>query len=392
MLGFLAFLVWCCNQGEVFDRIYETFKDTEGFNLPGDGPGYLHMVEAVHMQLFIAMIFYFMLLGFSIYFAKRYMQLWHDCSHEINEGFRSGIIQHGGLRQWAENKSHRDKRFVMLRESFLEGLQSWRGKWPFFDAHLGQLVDHYSPASENSLIDLLEPFFPLGQYISMNYRYILEDMVEMKPTTWCSILGVMSLSAVIHSARIHFKQQYFVLAVGSIVFAFFMSWTTYRMMVLHSGHFKNSAIMAKPIFHKLTPALTTCHVFQVCLFNICFDFAQIIADKHSWDERVEVAVACTITLTVGMVFVGRMLGFLLARLAVVTACGAFITERNILRIAVMVERHCEGQDYERRNMGDDVDIVDDAAKELQKMISKGEFSEKFEAEVQIVGNSTQLDI
>lgn len=384
VLGFLAFLVWCFNQAEGFDKIYESSKDTQDWGFPGDGSSYLHMVEAVHMQLFIAMIFYFVLLGFSTYFASRHMQLWHDLSHEINVGFQDGSIQKGTLKQFAEGKSERVRGFVNLRQSFLSGLQSWRGRWPFFDTHLGQVVDHYAASSETSLVDLLETFFPLGQYISVNYRFILEDMVEVKPVTWCSILVLRSCAALLHSAKINFHMGWFTLLVGFFVLIGFMAWTTYRLRILHSGNFKNSAVMARPILHKLTPALTTCRVFQVCLFNMCFEFSQTIADKHWWETQWEVPLASSLFITFGMVFFGRALGFLLARLAVVTACGAFITEHNIMRVAVIVERHCEGHDDMRRNMGDDVKIVDDAAKELSKKIDSGDFAEKSDAKAQIV--------
>jgi len=59
VLGFLAFTIWVFNQQGIFDEIAKT-KNTD-MRLPTSGSDYLHMMEAVHMQLFVANILYFAL-------------------------------------------------------------------------------------------------------------------------------------------------------------------------------------------------------------------------------------------------------------------------------------------------------------------------------------------
>jgi hypothetical protein len=50
VLGFLAFTVWSCNKGELYDKVV-----TEGYG-PPTGPDLLHVIEDVHMHLFMAMV------------------------------------------------------------------------------------------------------------------------------------------------------------------------------------------------------------------------------------------------------------------------------------------------------------------------------------------------
>jgi hypothetical protein len=50
VLGFIAFVVWSCNKGEVYDKVIES-----GYG-PQSGSDLLHVVEDVHMHLFMAMV------------------------------------------------------------------------------------------------------------------------------------------------------------------------------------------------------------------------------------------------------------------------------------------------------------------------------------------------
>jgi len=57
VLGFLASVIWVSNQQGLFDACAKiTASD---MRLPTTGADYLHMMEEVHMQLFLAMILYF---------------------------------------------------------------------------------------------------------------------------------------------------------------------------------------------------------------------------------------------------------------------------------------------------------------------------------------------
>jgi hypothetical protein len=52
VLGFIAFVVWGCNKGEVYEKVL----DPEGRYGPQSAADLLHTVEDVHMQLFMAMV------------------------------------------------------------------------------------------------------------------------------------------------------------------------------------------------------------------------------------------------------------------------------------------------------------------------------------------------
>jgi len=55
VLGFLAFVVWIVNRAGLFSKLAKV-THSDHIRLPPDGYGYLHIVEDVHMQLFIAML------------------------------------------------------------------------------------------------------------------------------------------------------------------------------------------------------------------------------------------------------------------------------------------------------------------------------------------------
>ncbi|CAD7948343.1 unnamed protein product [Amoebophrya sp. A120] len=67
VLGFIAMLIWCLRQIGVFG--YESPHDYSlgWFHLfPDNGTDMLHMVEDVHMQMFLAMIFYFLMVFYLV--------------------------------------------------------------------------------------------------------------------------------------------------------------------------------------------------------------------------------------------------------------------------------------------------------------------------------------
>merc|ERR1719387_155906 len=74
VLGFLAFLVWTFNQAGGFDRVAEATASSA--RLPTSGPDYLHMMEAVHMHLFLGMVAYFGVLAVVVRGGMAQNRLW----------------------------------------------------------------------------------------------------------------------------------------------------------------------------------------------------------------------------------------------------------------------------------------------------------------------------
>jgi hypothetical protein len=68
ILGLMGLTVWCCIQGNVFKKISKTDK----INNRPDKYQLLHMVEDVHFEIFIAMVFIFSGMTFTIYRALKY--------------------------------------------------------------------------------------------------------------------------------------------------------------------------------------------------------------------------------------------------------------------------------------------------------------------------------
>merc|ERR1719235_1646405 len=95
--------------------------------------------------------------------------------------------------EWARASDHHDKqrliRFCGLRRSLFVTLKCWHKHWQFYDDEVSKLLPH--PAE---LAGLIEPYFPLGQYIALSFRHLIDDMIEIHPTTW----GVIVVLELIH--------------------------------------------------------------------------------------------------------------------------------------------------------------------------------------------------
>ena len=70
VLGFLAFLVWSINQGDGFGKLKANV-----ITMAPDGVTLLHLCEAVHMYLFLAMILNFTACGFIVFRICRWQTL-----------------------------------------------------------------------------------------------------------------------------------------------------------------------------------------------------------------------------------------------------------------------------------------------------------------------------
>lgn len=92
VLGFLAFVVWSLSRWGAFDEIVAqlpssteppegSLQKRERFSYPTKGSDLLHVVEDVHMQLFVAMLLYFGVQFYGIKFVKRTLEKWASWEH-----------------------------------------------------------------------------------------------------------------------------------------------------------------------------------------------------------------------------------------------------------------------------------------------------------------------
>jgi hypothetical protein len=82
VLGFIAFCVWLCSRGGVFHNVvgrYDSSNPLRAYGPPTGGE-LLHVVEDVHMHLFIAMLIFFGTMAIAVVFVESAIQAW--ISHE----------------------------------------------------------------------------------------------------------------------------------------------------------------------------------------------------------------------------------------------------------------------------------------------------------------------
>jgi hypothetical protein len=114
VLGFLAFTIWTCNQQNVFDEVAEI--DPGDIRLPSVGADYLHLMEEVHFQLFVAMILYFALCFVVVLKADARIKEFEWCRSTWVEQLLKG---NGGLNFDTDPKNL--LAFKFFRTHFLDG-------------------------------------------------------------------------------------------------------------------------------------------------------------------------------------------------------------------------------------------------------------------------------
>lgn len=339
-LGFLAFCVFIFNQSGGFKVMAKASAQNSERRLGGDAGGsdvfhlpqtpedWLHMIEIVHMKLFIGMVFYFFLMFVTIRGAVIRIFKW-----EGQRLRRLKIVQSKGIEQ-SNSLGHRvidqsDPELVMYlqwRDYFIHRVVGWRHRRPHRHAVVLETLnlDPDAPDVQGQLKSHLEERFALSSYLAFNVETGLRDSIEVHHHTWIFILclfGLMAVAARIGHLTLLSLTPYLITLQ---VFLLFMMWafvkkrqarilrlatrTLARSSVLdqdgiqqimspdksgnqtgtsktsHSvgSHKSNPADDKKNIHEKYQTELIMMRLLQVVLFLISYVFAQTVADFHDW--------------------------------------------------------------------------------------------------------------
>eukprot|EP00440_Ansanella_granifera_P013615 gb/GFBE01014794.1/.p1 GENE.gb/GFBE01014794.1/~~gb/GFBE01014794.1/.p1 ORF type:complete len:497 (+),score=77.73 gb/GFBE01014794.1/:1-1491(+) len=332
VLGFLACLLWVFKEADGFAMIYDAFEDSD-FALPDSDHAYLEGVEAIHMALFVAMLSYVSGLACTIVVARWTMRQWLACDTAIKKGFKDKTVIRGKEYEWAQQQPRFLRHFARMRTHFLTGLEGWKGRWDIYDEELDTVVQD---VGSSCLSEFLCPWFPLAEYLAMNYRYVMEDMIEIKEQTWIFIILTFGVHAAVHRAGIDFSFKLFWGLVLSTAMGLVWIWTTWRLYALERGrhfYYNQNNLCA----HRCKLSLWAARLVQVSSFSLNFYLASGMASRTAWKFDYDEAVASTVLLVLGIPAFGALTGYVLGALVLTNSCGSFITEKNILRIAVIIE-------------------------------------------------------
>jgi len=289
VLGFLAFTIWCCGQLGIFDEMaHITASD---MTLPSQGSDYLHLMEAVHMQLFVAMIIYFAL-AFKCTISS------DACIKdlEVNRGLWIEQI----MNKTAENydtDATTLREFKKWRGHFLETctkeILSWRTKQPdTFHAimHAMNIGKKDEDVTVGDIHKVCTGRFSFCTYLVFSVCSAAQEVVNVSEVALLTIIGAKLFLALFHRAlQIELLVVSAALTVGC--FAFIGCLYAVTMMFKTALEADPGQIQLPKSLQWLpgylevsqsNPEVLLLNLLQVLLFFVCHSFAGMMIDQYFW--------------------------------------------------------------------------------------------------------------
>jgi hypothetical protein len=390
VLGFLALVVWCCNQGKVFDKIAKGVKDFREVKMPQTGTDILHTVENVHMQLFIGMCFYFIFLAFVMGIGSHLVKFWVAANHDIKIAIREGRITDDGDQShfgadYLKDKSRPFAACFRLREYYFAVLQHRRKSWPFLDEQLKsfekQLCEREAAAgvqveSEADMVKLLRRWFPFDLYVGMAFRSVLEDMVEISAFTWsCVIIILLAQALAVRAVRdnkdllIIWLIAVQIVIIGTALGVWIQSRRVSKILSA------NTVALADrwDRLHKLKPAVQAARLLQVAVFFTSYEFSRSIANGHAWqqyedDKSKAKPLIYTLLLGLGFLPEGFAVGMILPLFAALVATGSLMQKRHVIYLKIIVQAHVDHKGTMKNLRSMDAEHFNEMAHEISQEI------------------------
>lgn len=171
ILGFIAFVIWSVRTAGWFDLLAESLETLEdlSFRIPKTGGDIVHMLEDVHIHLFIGMIFFYSLVLHTARACDFVFDLWHDMNEEARalekDNFILGAVQH-------QEKGIGFMLFSRLRSSTKVYMKQ-NSKVLFG-------VDEL-PMDE----------FNFSMYLQVTVRLAVDDLIDFNIRTWVAVLVIV---------------------------------------------------------------------------------------------------------------------------------------------------------------------------------------------------------
>lgn len=252
-------------------------------------------------------------------------------------------------------------------------------------------------ATVRRLEEELDEWFPFGQYLALNVRSCVEDLVEFKLTSWVAVALVFLMTGQLCA---WFEFTFHVLSWGYVILSFGVLAglvATVRTLEAHAGQ-EEVASLEKPIDQDNLPedcnnsegsdgldleagsssrghlfastlaaaATTTApgvrrfpladlhqkyrtevwflRVLQICLFFVCYSAARMVTSAHEWHEHPLEVLAQLFILLALHLLLGLALPTKVARFAGLMAIGEFLDDYNWHLLKVLIRLHSRGEE------------------------------------------------
>ena len=164
ILGFMAFTVWTCSQCKVWDKIT---KSVNHHHLTPSA--LLHMVEAVHMQIFMAMVLQFIAMAWVIHRSMVFQR-------ELRGAFMpdTAVPDNVGVEATASNLGTQDPHVIQMA-----------------------IVSDFFVRTVHTAVPEIRPEFDMSRYLAVSLDNILKDLTFFSPWTWFSVMCFEAVTCVL---------------------------------------------------------------------------------------------------------------------------------------------------------------------------------------------------
>mmetsp|Transcript_58027 Transcript_58027/g.149356 ORF Transcript_58027/g.149356 Transcript_58027/m.149356 type:complete len:542 (+) Transcript_58027:1-1626(+) len=352
-LGFLAFNVFIFNNAGGF-KLLATHFPSGNFSLPRDDQDWLHLVELVHVQLFVGMIFYFFLISRIVAGAVSQIREWEQLrlrrvtasqheAHHVTFGGRD--IAHHKLQA----ADHDLAKYLTWRAFFLERLLRWSDSRPLLYRELLRSLDidprqSHGQDQHDRFYRQTESRFAFSAYLALNVEEGIRDSIVVHRTTWLAVLGVLVIFELLcRFAHVDITAATPVFIVIVLVILFLMGWVVRKRvaridrfageqgrwyktnsasiaedsrqaddtsgpvatarsstMRTHASQHTTSVSIANTVdikdnhnnnFHQQhSTEMFTMRLLQIVIFMISYVFARYALDIHGWETKPQIVL------------------------------------------------------------------------------------------------------
>lgn len=204
-LGVLAFCTFMFNNLGGFEWFEKSMKVKEGeFRIPKYKEDWLHMVEVVHMKLFIGMVLYFSLVGTIVSSGVNHIRTWENCRLRRVREKDAGDSKN----QHIESYLHRYKaggdvdyaQYLLWRDYFIEKVVHWRKRRPgLYKDTLRKLdIDPTDGDAKTKFRTAVEDRFAFSAYLALNVADGIRDTIHLHRLAWAFLLVCFAAFACLH--------------------------------------------------------------------------------------------------------------------------------------------------------------------------------------------------
>ncbi|CAK0879430.1 unnamed protein product, partial [Prorocentrum cordatum] len=393
VLGYIAFLIFISREAGLFDALITAFpSEASAIHVPPTSADWLHMVELVHMKLFLGMLIYFMLVSQIVSGSVKTIRAWEEMRIlRVAGAARSTLAMRNESRlRGFENTAV--KKYGRWRTYFITDVLTWRRKRPSLHTEVlrALALDSLPRVPVGRLHEALEDNFAFSAYLAYSVCSCTTDTVEIHSFTWFAVILVLLTFAALHrlaSVVLLDVVPMFIVAAFLVLGALWLLVRSFQVRVDASGRLAMSlsrrnladeaargswALRARSAADGIAErsgaqgtaddgaaqamhedsAVYTLRLLQVILFVCAYACARTLGDPADWKSRPDRVVVVCCVFGIVFLLLGSMLPGLVPTFAALMAMPPYVDRQNAgLFLAVLAEHGRPVHDLASRKGG-----------------------------------------